>query len=215
MRILLPALLAAAFGLSLNATTVFYNTSGAFTGGTTGTNSDFINFTDNSDDTVTITFDYDTGDSATSTGSATNASFGTFVTTVSNPSATVDIPTTTFILTIYQTGPGSSGSTNTSPITLDGTLSAGTISGTSSTVNITFSPATGNVDDTVTPGTATYTMLFTPIVPPSSGGGDSTLSGTLTYVATQTGQAPEPATMAMLGAGLLAIGLVQRRRKSS
>jgi hypothetical protein len=215
LRILLPTLLAAAFGVSLNATTVFYNTSGAFTGGTTSTNSDFINFSDGSGDTVTITFDYDTGDSATSSGSATNASFGTFVTTVSNPSATVDIPTTVFVLTINQTGPGSIGSTNDSPITLNGTLSAGTISGTSSTVGITFSPASGSVNDTVTPGTATYTMFFTPIVPPSSGGGDSTLSGTLTYVASQVGAVPEPATMAMMGAGLLALGLVQRRRKSN
>jgi hypothetical protein len=211
LKTLRAALLPLVFGLSLNATTIHYNTDGAFTGGTVSGDTDFITFTDGVGDDVTITFNFDTGDSATSTGSPTNANFGTFVTTVSNSSATVSIPQTTFILTITQTAPGASGSTNSSPVMIDGYITAGTISGTSSTVDVVFSPATATVTDTITPGTATYDMFVSPIVPPSTGGGTATLAGSITYAPDAT--TPEPATFAMVGAGLIAAGLVTRRRR--
>ena len=95
---------------------------------------------------------------------------------------------------------------------LTGTLSAGPVSATSSAVNVSFTPNSGVITDTTVPGTATYAMNTTPITPQSTG--LSTLTGTIDYVAAQTSTTPEPETMAMMGAGLVGLALIARRKRA-
>jgi len=206
VRFVRNVVLTAIFGATLHATTVQYNTTGSFAGGFATSVSDFVNFTDGTGGIATITFDFDLSDSATSTGSPTSANFGTFVATVNN-SDTITIPLTAFTLTINQTSPGS----NDGPLVISGFLSSGTISQGSSTVSVTFSPNSGNIDDTTVPGTASYALNTASILPQTSG--SSTLTGTVTYTAQGEGEAPEPATFALMGGGLMALGLVARRKR--
>lgn len=205
MKSLSIYIITAALSVSLHATTVFYNTTGAFTGGTSTSTSDSITF-GNETDYATITFTYDLSDSATSSGLATNANFGVFSLSVTDPDdVEIIIPATDFTLTINQTTPGN----NTSPLILTGLLSAGEVTASSSSVNVSFSPDFGTVTDTTVPGIATYTLFTTPITAETTG--NSTLTGTLVYVDTAT---PEPTTLAMMGAGLLCLGLIARRKRT-
>lgn len=208
MKSLSICILTAALSVSLHATTVFYNTTGAFTGGTATATTDSITFTDGSGDIATLTYTFDLSDSVTSNSTLSNANFGVFSLTVNNPGVVINIPSTAFTLTIDQTTPGN----NTSPLVLTGTLSAGPVSQTSSAVNVSFSPNSGVVTDTTVPGTATYAMNTTPITPESTG--VSTLTGTIDYVASQTSNTPEPETMAMMGGGLLGLALIARRKRA-
>lgn len=111
----------------------------------------------------------------------------------------------TLTITIDQTSPVET----PAPLSIDGTITAGSVSENSSgTVTIVWlsQSSVGFAD-----GTA-YAIgpLNQPLVPPSSNGGDLTLQGTIT---TTSQLIPEPATFGMLGAALVGLGFIARKRK--
>jgi hypothetical protein len=118
-------------------------------------------------------------------------------------------PGISFTITINQSSPAFA----PAPLNLDATLSSGTLTGSSTgTVAVVYS---GPSFVTFGDGTA-YTIgpLNQPLIPPSSGGGtpgDLSLQGTITTASNVT---PEPATFGMLGAALIGLGLVVRKRKA-
>lgn len=87
-----------------------------------------------------------------------------------------------------------------------GTIHAGTITGASSNVNLTFSPLFFDTSD----GVHYDIGASTPIVPPSTNGGSASIQGT---VNTTDATIPEPATMGLMGASLLGVAAVLRRRR--
>jgi hypothetical protein len=124
---------------------------------------------------------------------STFTSFGQIQTSVSGTGAAIAAGTT-FTLTINQTLPGIG--TGDFSATL-----AGVISQNSSTGMVTFTVTS------VTVGGAKYDVLSNPLVlvPPSTNNGVSTIQGQVTSV-------PEPASLLLLGAGLIAVAGVVRRK---
>jgi len=195
----------------LAAPIVSYSTSGSFSNGTspgtnvyTGTNG-------------TLTFLTGGGNVDVGTINPSNITLGTVD---SNMFLTPEAVGGTLTLTITQTSPfAGTGSTM-------GTLS-GTVVSNASNAMLLFSPA---VVTLAGPGgsSTVYTVLQSPagvpIVPSSStsGGalaGGTTLQGTVQYiggepVTSDLSGVPEPATLGLMGLGLLAVGLVARRRRS-
>jgi hypothetical protein len=111
----------------------------------------------------------------------------------------------TLTINISQTSP-TSGSGN---LSIDGTLvPGGSPAGGTSTGGLTlnWTPSAG----TLSIGSIKYTVANFPytLVPPSSNGGDVTLQASIVDTT-----APEPTTLALMGAGLVAIGFVARRRR--
>ncbi len=195
---------------SASATIITYDTIGSeFTGTFNGSpvSGTSISATSGTS-TATLTYNPITaGSNFDDATPGTNISYGTFALSYSGPDVSVTFPQFSFSLKVNETAPGS-GSQTVAAIS-----NAGTVSLNSSNVNVFYVPTAFTLPSAVPPNTAFTIVNPTQIVPSTTNSGVSSIQGfALGTSATST---PEPVSAFLMGAGLLGIGMISRKKFAS
>jgi hypothetical protein len=208
--------LALACGIAAVASaSVTFTVTGAYTSGS-GTSGADMTITGTSD---TFTLDWtDPSPTTTVTALTSNINYGLFslVCTLGCDGVPVTVPAFTFVITVSDATDGAVGHfTGTYSGGQTVAFNSGTVPNTgSSSVDVFWSPTqlgtgtTGATSGSFGPTDFTISNP-TQVVDPTQNGGASTIQGTVTSVeATGT---PEPATLVMVGAALLGVGVLRRK----